>query len=118
MNPDTVAAMGDSEARVGLNEAVFREVNERLRGFGDAGGAKEAMLDLVCECGDAACTARIEVASADYERARSQARQFLVAEGHVVESVETVIQKRDGWDLIEKHAGRPAEIAEKTDPRS
>ena len=111
--------MDDEHARrVGLNEAVFREVNERLQELADGVYADGAPLDLVCECGDRNCTARIRVEHEDYERARAQPRQFLVHPGHEMPEVETVIQKREGYDLIQKLRGLPGRIADETDPRS
>lgn len=103
--------------RVGLNEAVFREVNERLQSFSSAPGG-DPLLDLVCECGDRTCGERIRVPRGDYENARSDGRKFLVAPGHVFPEVEVILQRNDGWDLIEKHAGMPGEIADATDPRA
>lgn len=102
--------------RVGLNEAVFREVNERLAGLVDPGADGER-LDLVCECGDRECAQRIRAELADYEDARADAAQFLVAPGHAIAEVERVIQKRGDYDLIEKFSGLPREVAEQTDPR-
>lgn len=102
--------------RVGLNEAVFREVNERLAGLAAADESGER-LDLVCECGDRECAERIRVELADYENARADAAQFLVAPGHAIVEVERVIQKRGDYDLIEKFSGVPREVAEQTDPR-
>lgn len=111
--------MGDDRARlIGLNEAVFRQVNERLEEQAAGGRAEVSRLDLICECGDASCTARLRVDAEDYARARSQPQQFLVHPGHVATDVERVVQKRRGFDLIEKLPGLPAEIAERTDTRS
>jgi hypothetical protein len=110
----------DRARLVGLNEAVFREVNERLDELAaEAGGRVGAgPLDLICECGDASCASRLRVDPDDYADARSQPRQFLVHPGHVATDVERIVQKRPGYDLIEKLPGLPAEIAEETDPRS
>lgn len=107
----------EQKQRVGLNEAVFREVNERLQSFATAPGT-ELLLDLVCECGDRTCGERIRVARGDYENARADGRKFLVAPGHVFPEVEVILQRNDGWDLIEKHAGMAGEIADATDPRA
>jgi hypothetical protein len=103
--------------RVGLNEAVFREVNERLEGIASSIAVGEK-LDLVCECGDATCTARLRVDRGEYERTRADARHFLVCTGHVIPDVEQVIRSGDGFDVVEKLPGPPAEIAEETDPRT
>ncbi len=109
----------DDRARlIGLNEAVFRQLNERLEQLARGTRAEVNRLDLICECGDASCAARLRVDTEDYARARSQPQQFLVHPGHIATDVERVVQKRRGFDLIEKLPGLAAEIAEKTDPRS
>ena len=47
--------MPDRAERVGLNEAVFREVNERIEDLAEKLDLEDRPLDLVCECGDANC---------------------------------------------------------------
>ena len=43
--------MSDRGARVGVNEALFREVNDRIDELQvDLGGART--FEIVCECGD------------------------------------------------------------------
>ena len=47
-----LVSMSSREERIGLNEAVFREVNERIEDLAETFDLK-APLDLICECGDA-----------------------------------------------------------------
>src|SRR5205807_7976952 len=86
-------AMGGREKRVGLNEAVFREVNERIENLAETFGV-DSELDLVCECGDASCVERISMSHAAYEQLRSDARQFAVYPGHEKPDVEEVLDRR------------------------
>jgi hypothetical protein len=104
------------EERVGLNEALFREVNERVaevnRGFGplpDAG--------FVCECGSVECTERVTLPLDEYEGVRKVSTYFLVKPGHEIPDVETVIEARNGYVIVAKHTGA-ADVAIATDPRS
>jgi hypothetical protein len=46
------------EARIARNEALFREVNERVKEISDA---SEGRVDFLCECGDDQCTASISL---------------------------------------------------------
>ena len=110
--------MSARENQIGLNEAVFREVNERIEGLAEAFDLKAEPLDLVCECGDAACVQRITMSHAEYEQLRSDPRQFAVHSGHEIPGVETVVGKRNGYDIVEKDHGVPEQVAEQTDPRS
>jgi hypothetical protein len=110
--------MDQRHERIGLNEAVFREVNERIREIGAAMQATDEQLDLVCECGLVHCAERIRMSVAEYERLRSDPRRFAVVPGHEVPDVEHVIERADGYDVVEKLAGDAAKLAEETDPRS
>jgi hypothetical protein len=47
--------MSSREERIGLNEAVFREVNERIENLAETFDLKTQPLDLICECGDGTC---------------------------------------------------------------
>lgn len=110
--------MDDRERRIGLNEAVFREVNERIREIGQTMQATVEQLDLVCECGMADCTQRIQMTHSEYETLRSNGRHFAIVPGHEINDVETVVDRRNGYDVVEKEPGETAQLAEETDPRS
>jgi hypothetical protein len=109
--------MSSREERIGLNEAVFREVNERIENLAQRFELQEEPLDLVCECGDADCVRRISMTRAEYEEIRSDPRQFAVHPGHEYPDVEEVIERRKGYDIVNKNQGIPKRIAEQTDPR-
>ena len=110
--------MSEREERIGLNEAVFREVNERIEGLADTFDLKGQSLDIICECADAACVERISMTRTEYEELRSEAHQFAVHAGHEYPDVESVIAKLKGYDIVRKNKGVPKQIAEQTDPRS
>lgn len=106
------------EERIGMNEAVFRDVNERIQDVAGTFNLTSEPLDLICECGDASCVERISLSRDEYERVRAEAQNFAVATGHVAPDVEEVVEQRPGYDVVRKFKGAPAEIARKTDPRS
>ena len=108
-------ARGD---RIGLNEAVFREVNERIEDVAGKVNLNEELLDLVCECGDIACVERIAMTRSEYEGLRADPTHFAVASGHEDPDVEEVVEKRKGYDVVRKREGVPAAVARKTDPRT
>jgi hypothetical protein len=103
--------------RIGLNEALFREVNERIETLAETFALESQPLDLVCECGDANCVERITMSRAEYEEIRSDSQLFAVYPGHEKGAVEAVVEKREGYDIVEKEKGTPERIAELTDPR-
>jgi microcompartment protein CcmL/EutN len=104
--------------RVGLNEAIFRQVNEQIRGLNRTFGTDEGTMTVICECGSSDCTERLEVGLSTYERVRSDPRHYVIARGHEIPDVETVIEQTERYDVVQKHEGDPAELARETDPRS
>jgi hypothetical protein len=109
--------MSAREERIGLNEAVFREVNERIEGLAETFQLNQEPLDLICECGDATCVRRISMTRVEYEELRSESHQFAVHPGHEIPDVESVIARRKGYDIVQKDKGTPERVAEQTDPR-
>jgi hypothetical protein len=105
------------EARIGVNEAMFREVNERIEELADEFDIGSQPLHLVCECGNAQCVEHIQMMRSDYEELRADARRFGVHPGHALPDVETVVGRRQGYDVVEKNRGQPEKIARRTDPR-
>ena len=103
--------------RIGANEAIFREVNERLEEVARDLGLESQELDLLCECGDAGCVERITMSVSDYEALRANPKLFAVAPGHEEKDVEYFVERRKGYDVVQKREGLAAQIAEDTDPR-
>jgi hypothetical protein len=101
------------EERAARNEVVFRRVNEEVVGLGQG---TASVLNLVCECSDAACIERIEVALDDYEAVRAHPRRFLVRPGHERDEIERVVDRREGYLVVEK-TGDAGDVARRTDPR-
>jgi hypothetical protein len=98
------------------NEALFRQVNERIEEVNEKLGA-ESYSDFLCECGDDDCTAPVSMTIAEYEEVRSEPTHFAIANGHEVVDVERVVEKNDRFSVVEKFAGEAERIAVETDPR-
>jgi hypothetical protein len=111
------AGMSERQRRRSLNEAVFREVNERIREVNERFEADPQPLDLICECDDTDCADRICMSAADYEQVRADSRQFAIVPGHSDATVEVVIAHEKTYELVRKQPGEAAAIAEETDPR-
>ena len=95
--------MDERERRIGLNEATFREVNERLGALNEAFSVVVDTMVAVCECGDPSCIERIRVDPGDYERMRQDPLLFIVRPGHESPDVETVVAARGEYHVIRKH---------------
>lgn len=104
--------------RIGMNEAVFRDVNERIQEVADQFQLTAEPLDLICECGDASCVQRVSLTRAEYEALREDPNQFAIFPGHDAPDVETVVGKHAAYEVVRKKEGIPAQIAHETDPRS
>ncbi|MGH3031231.1 MAG: hypothetical protein ACRDNE_10810 [Gaiellaceae bacterium] len=112
--------MATTGERVGKNEALFREVNERIReaSAGFFASEREQGVEFVCECSDAACYKPVELTLGEYETVRSDPAHFLVAPGHLWHTdAERRVAGNDRHWVVEKllAAGRAAEAA---DPRT
>jgi hypothetical protein len=105
------------EERIGLNEAVFREVNERIEEVAETFEIQSQPLDLICECGDAKCVQPLAMTRSEYEHVRSDPRHFAVHPGHELPDVEEVVERRKGYNIVSKNKGVPEQIAEQTNPR-
>jgi hypothetical protein len=103
--------------RVGYNEGLFREVNERIEQVTHALQATSDRLGILCECGDQTCTERLDVPVVDYERIRADPRLFFVRSGHEIPDVEDVVEQTTEYDVVRKKEGPPAELARELDPR-
>jgi hypothetical protein len=108
--------MDERARRLALNEALFREVNERIEEVGDRLGLET--FEIVCECSQIECTDRIEIVHEEYERLRADATLYAVVPGHDRAVVESVIAHKNRYDIVRKHEGEPAKIARATDPRA
>jgi hypothetical protein len=109
---------GHRERTKGENEALFRELNERLSTREQGATFPESRLKWICECEDEACTERIEMTRREYEELRADPTHFAVFPGekHLSPDVERVVMKREAYWVVEK-VGEAAETAEETDPR-
>jgi hypothetical protein len=108
----------ERDARIGRNEALFREINERLNALQETFDSLTEQADFVCECGDVTCGEQITMSLDDYARLRSNPTWFAIKPGHEEHDVEDVVEKRRGYDIVRKHEGIPADIARAEDPRS
>lgn len=100
--------------QIARNEALFREVNERVQEV--SGSRVTAMTEFVCECGDGECIQTVELTDAEYEQLRADPLLFAVVRGHEIPDVEDVVARNDRFDVVRKHIEEGV-IARETDPR-
>ena len=110
--------MDERARRIGENEILFREVNERVEALNEAFNAVTDRVSIVCECGQLECIERISMSLAEYEDVRREPTAFAVIPGHELPDVETVVAEGEAYAVVRKHEGAPAALAADEDPRS
>lgn len=108
--------MDEREKRMAQNEALFREVNERVNELLTNHGVA-AVQEYLCECANADCTFRVPVDPSDYEGVRSDPKQFIVLPLHYTPEVETLVAEHDRYWIVRK-SGEAGAFVEHLDPRS
>ena len=106
--------MNGSHAEKGAhNQALIREVNERIVKLAD----EAAHPEFLCECADTNCVEMVELSIAEYESIRSSPVRFPVKLGHDYPQFERVVEEREHYVIVEKF-GEAAMVVKKLDPRS
>jgi hypothetical protein len=105
------------QQRVAKNEALFRQVNERIEDVSRELDS-DTPTDFLCECGDEDCTAPVSVTLSEYEEVRRNPTYFLIAHGHDVTDVEQVVKETDRYAVVAKRSGEAVRTAVETDPRN
>jgi hypothetical protein len=105
--------------RAGRNQALYREVNERVREMNEAFDALLPIGEWVCECANDECFEMIEMTHEEYEAVRAGGTRFFVKpdEAHVVPEAELVVERHERYWVVEK-VGVAAAVAEREDPRA
>jgi len=110
--------MDERERRLGLNEVLFREVNERLVDVRDVSVARGSTYDFICECANRDCDARVALTMEEYEEVRRVPTHFLIHPGHEFREIEAIVLESPRYCVVEKREGDAAELASEHDPRS
>jgi hypothetical protein len=116
-----IAVMSTTAERRAHNEALFRDLNERVKEMDErlepnGMGAPAAELEFLCECGDLECTTRFVMSRPEYEALRRNPTRFVVIPEHVDPRIERVVEVCPGYVIVEKD-GAAGEVAHETDPR-
>ena len=99
--------MKERLARQARNEALFREVNDRIeeisedvekQGIAPEGG----LVEFHCECGRDGCSERVRMTVAQYEQVRADNDRFALFPGHESEEIETVVERGERFVVVDK----------------
>jgi hypothetical protein len=114
--PDPGAPLAPRDAGLAQNEIAFRERNEVVAHLGRRDAAP-AQIEIVCECSDRDCTRSLPMAFSEYEWLRQNPLRFVVLPGHEAPAVEDVVERQQGYVIVEKHSPSHRQV-EATDPRA
>jgi len=106
--------VGDRDERMALNEALFRELNERAQ---EPGGTvpESGTREIYCECSSIDCIERIQITVDEYTSVRDDSRHFIVVPGHETVDVEHVVSRTDRFEVVRKE-DEAAALADLLDP--
>jgi hypothetical protein len=104
---------GIQAVKAARNQALCREVNERIEAISETAGD----LELLCECADLACEKTISLSVGEYECIRASSVRFPVALGHAYPEVEDTIEENERFAVVQKR-GKAAEVSVQLDPRT
>lgn len=105
--------MKPSTERLARNQALSREVNERVS---EVRSATVSFVEFVCECGDPSCAKSVFVSAGEYKAVCANPKRFFVARGHEVPEVERVVFDNDRFLVVEKTV--ETELLAESEPRS
>jgi hypothetical protein len=111
--------------RQARNEALLREVNERVAELDkDAEEGSfapdETLFEFLCECGAGdgeagTCLEHVHMTIHEYEQVRSQDDRFVVYPGHETAPLESVVARTERFVIVDKRPAAEPFVAD--DPR-
>ncbi len=100
-----MSELGDRLARQTRNEALLREVNERISELGDSAQAwsPDGRVEFMCECGaEGGCGERVGMTVDEYDRVRAQDDRFALLPGHETPALEKVVERTERYVIVDK----------------
>jgi hypothetical protein len=97
-----------SRRRLVENEVIFRSANQDAQQYIAETRGMSAQIQFYCECSHLDCGERIRISVRDYEACHQNKRQFIALEGHEKPEIERIVERRDGFNTIEKFSDPPS----------
>ena len=96
--------MPPTRERLAKNEALFREVNARIRELSERWELDPPdLVAFVCECSQAGCSDPVELTLVEYEQVRENPLHFFVVPGHEDGRVDVVVSRHDRYVVVTKN---------------
>jgi hypothetical protein len=97
--------MSVSRERLARNQALYREVNERIVDLLDD---PSGTVDFLCECSNESCGETIALTMTEYDRVRTEPTTFVIVPGHETPEIEVVRATSSSHMIVDKVDGRRA----------
>jgi hypothetical protein len=96
--------MDPRERRAASNEALLREVNERIEEVGKHLRVlpDDQLLEFRCECGGTDCDRLISLTVAEYDHVRDDNDRFAIVPGHENDEIERVVERAERYLIVDK----------------
>jgi hypothetical protein len=91
--------------RLARNQALYREVNERILELLDS---PPETIDFICECSSEECKETVPMTLAEYHQVRAQPTTFAVVPGHEIREIEKTVATNHTFVVVDKIIGRDA----------
>jgi len=90
--------------RSAKNEALLREVNDRIEEVGERLQVlpENELLEFRCECGRLDCDATISLTVEEYELVRADNDRFAVSPGHEEAELERALERTARYVVVDK----------------
>lgn len=99
---DGANARGELEHDLLRSQLAYRDVNDRIERAMSRLVRGDDLIELVCECGQLACSDLVQMLVVDYEHVRADPRSTIVAPGHEPLNAEQVVVG-DGYAVVRCH---------------
>lgn len=106
MDTERQRATEDQVERRVRNQALFREVNNRILDVNDS-FEDEGHVESFCECSDLACDVRVELSATEYRQLRADPTHFVTTPGHLEPTVDRVVFEGERYWIVETMPGEP-----------
>ena len=109
---------GFSAERIGRNDSIFRQANERINEVAEAQQV-DGPTPFICECADPGCQEIVFLTPGQYSEIRQEARLFLNVPGHEASSQgwAQVVGTHESYVVVKK-IGPAGEVAEQLEGSS
>jgi hypothetical protein len=86
--------------REAQNQALIRQVNERIHDVLETLGDDGRPGEFVCECGRVDCATMMRLTQEEYEAVRAGGDRFIVVPGHEQPDLDRVYARHEGFVVV------------------